>query len=731
MRAFLALLKTYLRLALRDRWVLLFNCLLPVACLVAFVRLAHAEAGRGIAYAAGMALTVGVLGNAVWGAGMRAASERQAGVLRRLQLTAVGPLPILLAWLASGWLLYMPAVALLVAVAHFGYAMPLPRNWSALWLMATLALAALRAMELAVASAANSARQAAIAIATLNLPMLLLSGVAIPAATQPVWAQTLAQFLPASCLVNGFQEILFHGWSAPDAARAAVALPLTAALGVFAAVRLFRWQPGERLRPRNRLWVVAAMAPFLLLGSFRAHTRDHLAENEALYRDLARCGEFLIRNVRIFVGDGGVIENGYVLVRDGTIARVGEGEAPGGLGPHAAVIDGAGKTLLPGLIDVHVHLGAPAGVSTSRDDYDNRPAMAHAAAALLYSGVTAARSVGDGLEGSLALRRLLARGGRLGARIFACGPMFTAEGGGATQFMDLLPETVRNSPQAPLLRSPATPEEAQRQVTALKAAGVDCVKAILEAGWGEAMRNDRLDLLLVRSVSESAHELGLPLAVHTGSAEDVTDAVEMGAASVEHGAWRDEIPRSVLARMARDGVYLDPTLGELEAFARYYSGNTAALSAPLAAETVPAGIVAGTRALVGQGGSADAAKAEMYLRAFEQAKQNLVAAWQAEVPLAMGTGAGSPMVFHGPSLHHELQLWVEAGIPAPDALEAATLQAARLLGAKKTGAIRAGWDADLLLVDGNPLEDITATSLIALVVFQGERIRREELMRQR
>jgi imidazolonepropionase-like amidohydrolase len=309
--------------------------------------------------------------------------------------------------------------------------------------------------------------------------------------------------------------------------------------------------------------------------------------------------------------------------------------------------------------------------------------------------------------------------------------MFMAEGGRDTEFLELLPEPVRNSAKAPLVRSPGTPEEAHRQVIEMKAAGVDCVKAILEAGWGEGMRNDRLDLLLVRSLYESAHALGLPLAVHTGAAGDVTDAVEIGAASVEHGSWRDDIPNAVLARMARDGVYLDPTLGEIEAYARYYSGSTEALSAPLAAETVPPRILAGTRAFIGGGGSADPAKAQMFKDAYEQAKENLLAAWEADVPLAMGTGAGNPMVFHGPSMHHELQLWVEAGIPAEDALEAATLQAATLLGARNIGAIREGWDADLLLVDGNPLKDISATARITLVVFKGERIHRDELFQRK
>jgi imidazolonepropionase-like amidohydrolase len=89
------------------------------------------------------------------------------------------------------------------------------------------------------------------------------------------------------------------------------------------------------------------------------------------------------------------------------------------------------------------------------------------------------------------------------------------------------------------------------------------------------------------------------------------------------------------------------------------------------------------------------------------------------------------MVFPGPSLHHELKLWVDAGIPPATALEAATLQAARLLGSKKIGAIREGFDADLLLVDGNPLQDISATERISMVVFKGERVRRAELFSQK
>jgi imidazolonepropionase-like amidohydrolase len=82
------------------------------------------------------------------------------------------------------------------------------------------------------------------------------------------------------------------------------------------------------------------------------------------------------------------------------------------------------------------------------------------------------------------------------------------------------------------------------------------------------------------------------------------------------------------------------------------------------------------------------------------------------------------LVFHGPTVQHELQLWVAAGIPPAVALQAATWNAAKLLGAEsRLGLVAKAHDADLLIVDGNPLTDIAATERISIVVFKGERIR--------
>ncbi len=470
------------------------------------------------------------------------------------------------------------------------------------------------------------------------------------------------------------------------------------------------------------------MAPFLVMGCYSAYSKEHIGENEALFRDLQRSGTFLIRNARVFIGDGKIIETGSVLVHDGKITGVFEGAGPDPEKMKADVVEGAGKTLLPGLIDAHVHLGGPSGISTDRADYEPKISMPRAAAALLYSGVTSARSVGDYLDDSLKLRQQIAGGSKLGAQLFVCGPMFTAEGGHGTEFIQYLPEGMRATVKAQLVRTPKTPEEARRQVRELKAKGIDCIKAILEAGWGDGMLYDRLDLLIVRSVGEEAKAQNLPLATHTGDARDVTDAVEIGSSSIEHGSWRDEIPDAVLERMASQGIYLDPTLSVGQSYAQFYAGQGDPLNNSMVQQVVAGKILKSTREFIASGKGVDAARAATFAEAFEQAKRNLLRAWKAGVPLVMGTDSGNPMVFHGPSMHRELQLWVQAGIPPEVALQAATGNAAKLLRADgHIGNIRVGMDANLLLVDGNPLQDIGNTRRVAGVFAQGRYYSRQDL----
>ena len=121
-----------------------------------------------------------------------------------------------------------------------------------------------------------------------------------------------------------------------------------------------------------------------------------------------------------------------------------------------------------------------------------------------------------------------------------------------------------------------------------------------------------------------------------------------------------------------------------------------------------------------------------YPMSMELGAKNLLKAWHAGVMLVTGSDAGNFLVMHGPTVQHEIELWVAAGIPADVALQAATLNAAKLLRAdNRIGTIEKGKEASLLIVDGNPLQDVHALSSISSVFFKGERVIRSELFEQK
>src|SRR5215471_6647603 len=303
MRAYLALFQNNMRLTMRDRSVLFFNYLFPFIFFFAFAELFHAGTGAGIAYFVGTVLTMGILGNGLWGAGMRSVQDREANILRRFKVTPISPLPILVAAMLSGWLLFLPALILLVGLAHFLYAMPVPQNWFSLLLMASFGVCSLRAIGLILAAVTNTMQEATIAIQILYMPMLFLSGVTVPSALLPNWAQTLGEFLPAAYLAKALLNILFRNENLYQNRAAAGALLLTIAVGLFLAVQLFRWEKEEKIQRRKKLWVLAVLAPFVVMGSYSAYTKEHLGDNEALFRQLQRSEILLIRNARIWTGD--------------------------------------------------------------------------------------------------------------------------------------------------------------------------------------------------------------------------------------------------------------------------------------------------------------------------------------------------------------------------------------------------------------------------------------------
>jgi imidazolonepropionase-like amidohydrolase/ABC-type multidrug transport system permease subunit len=731
MKAYKALIAINLKLALRNRSVIFFNYLFPLTFFFIFGQAMHAERGAGMTVVIAMVLVIGILGNGFMGAGIRAVQDREANILRRYKVTPITPAPLLVASVVTGWILYMPNVLLIFALSHFLYGMPWPQSMGSVLIFVSVAIIGFRAVGMIIASVVNSMQESQLLVQLIYLPMLFLSGVTFPLSMFPPWLLMVTQFLPATYVVTGIQGMLLRNEGIAANVWPVLALILTAFVGLFIAYKLFRWEKEEKIRASAKLWLLAVLTPFLVMGLWQMHARTGIAKSKILSRQIARRDTFLIRGARIFVGDGKVIENGSVLVRGGKIAEIYEGEGPDPKTLKAETVEAAGKTILPGLIDVHVHLGAPGGMYSDMSKYDPQKSMQRELAAYLYSGVTTVRSVGDMLDSVLKLRSTVSSGEILGSDLQTCGPLFTAAGGHGTEYFKDLPASTRASLEQQFLRIPTSSDMARQQVDELKKRGVDCIKAILEAGAGSRVFN-RLDTGLFDAVAQQAHADSLPLAVHTGDARDVADAVRAQANSIEHGSFRERIPDAVFEEMAKQGTSYDPTLSVGEALKDFAAGKTDLLKRSLVQQVGPPELLRGTEETIGSADLEPMRKSVgQYPVDMAIAIDNLKRAQAHGVLLVTGSDAGNVLVIHGPTVQHEMQLWVQAGIPPAVALQAATLNSARLLRAEnRIGSIRTGNDADLLVVDGNPLDDITATERISLVVFKGERIDRTGLFEQ-
>jgi imidazolonepropionase-like amidohydrolase len=158
-------------------------------------------------------------------------------------------------------------------------------------------------------------------------------------------------------------------------------------------------------------------------------------------------------------------------------------------------------------------------------------------------------------------------------------------------------------------------------------------------------------------------------------------------------------------------------------------GNTQLLNRPLLQQVGPPDLLSNTKTVFSKPQkNTDPARLSGLL---ETANQNLLHAYQSGVTLISGSDAGNMLVIHGPTVQHELELWVNAKIPAAVALQAATYNAAKTLHQEnRIGLIKEGMDATFIVLDGDPLQDISATEHINAVYLRGEHIDRGDLFDQ-
>jgi imidazolonepropionase-like amidohydrolase len=405
-----------------------------------------------------------------------------------------------------------------------------------------------------------------------------------------------------------------------------------------------------------------------------------------------------------------------VLVQGGRIVSIkpaGAGAPPAG----AEMVAGAGFTLLPGLIDAHTHVtgaGAPPWAQARVSD-------AHNLEAYVYAGVTTTYVLGGLASDLAALERAAADGAIVGPHLWYTHLPITAPGGHPTVVGKQLVPWPLSSLLAALIPQPADAAAAARAVEATDRAGAHFVKAMVDQLPPSApeMRAE-----ILHAIAEAAHARHKKLFVHVGTAEDALTAVRAGADVLAHGVYRGTVTRDQAAEIARARVPLIFTMAGWVRTAALAHGTFA--PSQLDEATVPAAILASLSGDAGKRFAATGALAEFTAAIVENErywKDNARTLHEAGVTMLVGTDSPLPAVFPGSSMHEEMRLLVEAGIPAGEVLRGATARAADALGLD-VGRLEEGRPAELVLVKGDPTARIGDAAEVAMVVLRGRVVRR-------
>lgn len=378
-----------------------------------------------------------------------------------------------------------------------------------------------------------------------------------------------------------------------------------------------------------------------------------------------------------------------IVVEGDKIVKVEKGYAQAA--ENDKVIDLKSKTVLPGLMDMHVHIEG----ETSRDNYIKRFTLNEADIAFnstvyanrtLMAGFTTVRDLG-GSGVNTALRNAINAGKVIGPRIFSAGKSIATTGGHADP---------TNGYRHDLMGDPGPKEgvingedEARKAVRQRYKNGADVIKitatggvlSVAKDGSGPQFKMDEL-----KAIVETAKEYGMITAAHAHGAEGMKRAVEAGITSIEHGTM---MTPEVMDLMKQKGTYYVPTIS-----AGKFVAEQAKIEGYYPAVVVPKALAIGP-----------------------QIQKTFAEAYKRGVKIAFGTDAG---VFPHGENGKEFGYMVEAGMPPMEAIKSATSVAAKMLNAEDLGAIEEGKKADIVAVNDNPLENIHTMENVTFVMKGGE-----------
>jgi imidazolonepropionase-like amidohydrolase len=429
----------------------------------------------------------------------------------------------------------------------------------------------------------------------------------------------------------------------------------------------------KNLFHRSQIAKVALVVAALLVNA-QAHAATHIFASQLITSE-----------------DSKMQSDKTVIVENNKIINIVDGKDEGGEGD--TFIDLTGSTLMPGLMDMHVHLSSQnEGPSSylkrfTSNEADYAIAAVDYARKTLMAGFTTVRNLGDADNETVALRKSINQGVSVGPRIYTAAKSIATTGGHADptngRSQDLMGDP---GPRDGVINGVAEARKAVRQrykdgADLIKITATGGVLSVAKSGQNPQFMTDELEAIV-----QTAKDYGMTVAVHAHGKEGMRRAILAGVDSIEHGTYMD---KEIIKLMRKHDVYYVPTIlaGNFVAEKAKIDGYFPEIVRPKAAAIGP-----------------------LIQQTFARAHEN-------GVLIAFGTDSGvSP---HGDNAQ-EFALMVQAGMSEMDAILSATINAAKLLKIdKELGTITQGKLADLVAVKGNPLDDISLMEKIHFVMKDG------------
>lgn len=380
-----------------------------------------------------------------------------------------------------------------------------------------------------------------------------------------------------------------------------------------------------------------------------------------------------------------------IIIRGDRIAEVRDGYAE--VEPGARIVDLKDRFVMPGLVDMHVHLWGIGGdpvtdrmTDLNRDDVDDMLYALTNARVTLEAGFTTVRDLGGDARGMRALRQGIENGVIAGPTVVNAGNAISVSGGHADSgngvaglYAEALHQHNTNTCDGPDDCRRAVREQVALGAQVIKYMSTGGVLSNVSGGLGRAMTDEEM-----KAIVDTAHGLGRRVATHSHAAAGTKAAIRAGVDTIDHGTFLDD---EAIALLKEKGVWLVPTMiAPVTAVEQARAGALPPAVLPKAEEAAAVAFASHSKAIA------------------------------AGVKIAFGTDTGVSK--HGENAR-EFALMVKAGMSPADALKAATVNAAEALGRSSIGVIEVGKDADIIAVAGSPLDDVTRMETVDFVMRHG------------